>query len=241
MATTTAAATHNDLEKGSAVHRNNARGGALTNPDEDPTSWIPRAPGHRLGNPGPLGLFSFAGTTFVLSLVNLKASSVTTPNVVVGMAIFVGGLTQLLAGMWEFAAGNTFGATAFSGYGSFWLSYAMILIPGTGIVAAYEGNEKELDNALGIFLFSWFIFTFLLLIAALRRNIGFISLFVCLTITFLLLGIAKFYQSDVINQAGGGFGIITAFIAYYCAMAEILRPDDSLFTLPLGQLNRKRV
>lgn len=27
------------------------------------------------------------------------------------MALFVGGLAQLLAGMWEFAVGNTFGAT----------------------------------------------------------------------------------------------------------------------------------
>ena len=57
------------------------------------------------------GLFSFASTTFILSLINCQARGVSTPNVVVGMALGVGGLAQFLAGMWEFAAGNTFGAT----------------------------------------------------------------------------------------------------------------------------------
>jgi succinate-acetate transporter protein len=105
----------------------------------------------------------FAGTTFVLSLINLQTAKVATPNIVVGMAVFVGGLVQLLAGMWEFAAGNTFGATAFSGYGAFWLSYALILIPGTGILTSYGDNADELAKAISFFLFSWFIFTFLML------------------------------------------------------------------------------
>jgi uncharacterized protein len=57
------------------------------------------------------GLFAFASTTLVLSLYNVQAHGVTVPNVVVGMALFYGGLSQLLAGMWEFVTGNTFGAT----------------------------------------------------------------------------------------------------------------------------------
>jgi succinate-acetate transporter protein len=68
----------------------------------------------------------FGATTFVLSMFNVSARGVTTPNVVLGMALFYGGLVQLLAGMWEFAAGNTFGATAFSSYGGFWLSFACL-------------------------------------------------------------------------------------------------------------------
>jgi uncharacterized protein len=57
------------------------------------------------------GLFSFASTTLILSLYNIGTRGITTPNVVVGMAIFCGGLAQLLAGMWEFPCGNMFGAT----------------------------------------------------------------------------------------------------------------------------------
>lgn len=57
------------------------------------------------------GLFSFASTTLILSLFNLQTRHIGAPNVVVGMAIFCGGLAQLLAGMWEFPRGNVFGAT----------------------------------------------------------------------------------------------------------------------------------
>jgi succinate-acetate transporter protein len=78
-------------------------------------------------------------------------------------------------------------------------------------------------------------------ISALRRNLGFVILLSLLDITFLLLAIGNYMgENATIIKAGGGFGIVTAFVAYYCAAAEILRPDDSLFTLPLGNL-RKRV
>jgi succinate-acetate transporter protein len=82
-------------------------------------------------SPAPLGLSAFALTTFFLSLVNVSARSVffwrrtvwvrqltitnshiQTQNLIVGLALAYGGLCQLLAGMWEFAAGNTFGGTS---------------------------------------------------------------------------------------------------------------------------------
>ena len=78
------------------------------------------------------------------------------------MAIFTGGLAQLLAGMWEFPRDNTFGGTAFSSYGAFWMSYAMILLPGTGIITAYK-VDSELRSALGIYLLSWAIVTWFFL------------------------------------------------------------------------------
>jgi len=236
MATNGVNTTVTDIEKGhNYPHHRGPHDNTII---DDPTSYLPRAPGHRLGNPGPLGLTSFASTTFILSLINLRTRGVLEPNVVVGMAIFCGGLAQLLAGMWEFACGNTFGATAFTGYGSFWMSYATILIPSSGILSAYAGDADMLHDALGIYLFSWFIFTVLLTIAATRRNVAFIALLTCLSITFLLLGAAEFTGSVTTTKAGGGMGVITAFIAYYCALAELLRPDDSWFTLPLGQIKK---
>jgi len=69
---------------------------------------------------------SFATTTFVLSMYNVSARGVSVPNVVLGLAIGYGGLVQLLAGMWEFASGNTFAATAFSSYGGFWISFGFL-------------------------------------------------------------------------------------------------------------------
>jgi hypothetical protein len=194
----------------------------------------------RIGNPGALGLFSFASTTFILSLINVQARGVATPNVVVGMAIFTGGLVQLLAGMWEFPRGNVFGATAFSSYGAFWMSYATILIPSSGIIDSYSaGPPEELSNALGIYLITWFMFTFFMLIGALRKNISFIALFAFLAATFALLAAGEFTLKPNLVKAGGALGIITALIAYYCAVSELLVREESLFTLPLGQIPKR--
>lgn len=189
----------------------------------------------RLGNPAPLGLFSFASTTLVLSLYNAHARHVLVPNVVVGMALFYGGLGQFLAGMWEFATGNTFGATAFTSYGAFWLSFATLFIPDSGIGAAYAAATPGMeDNAIGIYLLAWMVVTFLFLIGALRKSVGLTALFFFLTLTFMVLAIGNLMKKDNLGKAGGYLGIVTALIAYYCGLAELLTPDD-LFTLPTGK------
>lgn len=192
----------------------------------------------KIANPGSLGLFSFASTTFILSLYNVNARHITTPNVVLGMAVFCGGLAQLLAGMWEFPRGNVFGATAFTSYGAFWMSFAVILIPGFGVGAAYSSTE-EFEQAVGIYLITWFVLTVMLLIGALRRNLSFIALLFFLAITFLLLAIGAWTGKTAINKAGGGFGILTAWIAYYCGLSELLVKGESWFTLPLGTIKQE--
>jgi len=225
-----------DIEKAQGSHSPN---NGLTN---DHVSHVHTHAAHkpsRIGNPGALGLFSFASTTFILSLYNVGTRGVVVPNVVVGMAIFTGGLAQFLAGMWEFPRGNTFGATAFSSFGAFWMSYATILLPSTGIVAAYGDNLTELNNALGIYLVTWFMFTFLLMLGALRRNITFVLLLGFLSLTFLILAVAQWTAKASIVKAGGALGVVTAFIAYYAALSELLVKDESLFTLPLGDLSKR--
>ena len=47
--------------------------------------------------------------------------------VVLGLALAYGGIAQLLAGIWEFRTGNTFGAVAFSSYGAFWISFFFLV------------------------------------------------------------------------------------------------------------------
>ncbi|KAG1835399.1 Gpr1 family protein [Suillus subalutaceus] len=216
-----------DVEKANSTHQNYAK------------AYGP--PPTRIANPGALGLFSFASTTFILSLYNVNARGVVVPNVVVGMACFCGGLAQLLAGMWEFPRGNVFGATAFTSYGAFWMSYATIFIPDSGIVAAYGTNTDELNQALGIYLITWFVFTFLLMLGALRRNISFIALLFFLCITFVLLAVGIWTNKLNVSKAGGAFGILTAMIAYYCALSELLVKGESWFTLPMGTIKQERV
>jgi hypothetical protein len=190
----------------------------------------------KLGNPAPLGLFSFASTTLILSLYNVNARVINVPNVVVGMALFCGGLAQFLAGMWEFATGNTFGATAFTSYGAFWLSFATLLIPGSGIADAYAASKKpeqEVD-AIAIYLATWMVVTFLFFLGSLRKSVGLTLLFFLLTLTFMLLAVSDFQKNDTIGKAGGAVGIATALVAYYCGLADLLTEDD-LFTIPAGK------
>ncbi|KAG8695410.1 hypothetical protein FRC08_007850 [Ceratobasidium sp. 394] len=195
----------------------------------------------KLGNPAPLGLISFAATTLILSLYNIQTRHITVPNAVVGMAFGVGGLTQLLAGMWEFGAGNTFGATAFSAYGGFWFSYGIILSPWSGVLAAYEGDKApQLNDALGIFLLAWFIITFIMFFGTFRSSIALSALFFFLDLTFLLLMIGEFMQKPKVTQTGGVIGAITAFIAFYTGAAGLYSPDASYFLLPVGDLPKRK-
>jgi len=190
----------------------------------------------KFANPAPLGLFSFASTTLILSLYNVGARGINAPNLVVGMAVGVGGLVQLLAGMWEFACGNTFGATAFSSYGGFWISFALIFIPGTGILDAYAGKGTELDSALGIYLITWFVFTFIMFIATHKSSVALSSVFFFLFITFALLAAGAFTGNVTINKAGGAFGIVTAMCAYYTGAAGLYTAEASYIHLPTVEL-----
>ncbi|KAF9506754.1 hypothetical protein BS47DRAFT_1489205 [Hydnum rufescens UP504] len=195
----------------------------------------------KIANPAPLGLFSFASTTLILSLVNAQTRHVTEPNIVVGMALGCGGLAQLLAGMWEFVCGNTFGATAFSSYGAFWISYGIIFIPGSGILDAYSTTNPAVRagdeaNAVAFFLLAWFIFTFCILLASFRSNLTMVALFFFLDLTFMLLMIGAFKPEVNATKAGGGTGIVTAAIAYYAAASGLMTPQYSYFPFPTGEL-----
>ena len=111
-------------------------------------------PSPAIADPGPLGLAAFALTTFVLSMFNAGSSATGGEPVVLGLALAYGGLAQLLAGMWEFRTGNTFGADAFTSYGAFWLSFWAFVQ-----FFAKDIPEADAGHAVGLYLIAWGIFT----------------------------------------------------------------------------------
>src|SRR5579884_2163066 len=138
-------------------------------------------------DPAPLGLAGFALTTFLLSGHN--ASFI--PDLIwVGFALFYGGLAQFCAGMWEFRNRNTFGATAFSTYGGFWMGIGVfvVLAQTTGFLKGYATND--LNNALAWFILSFAIFNFYMLLGSLRVNFAVFSVFLTLQATEVVLAIA---------------------------------------------------
>ncbi|KAF2857740.1 hypothetical protein K470DRAFT_273047 [Piedraia hortae CBS 480.64] len=195
--------------------------------------------GRKFANPAPLGLSAFALTTFVLSLINLNTRGLHQPNIVIGAAFAYGGLAQLLAGMWEMAIGNTFGATALTSYGGFWIATAIILTPGFRIESTLtaESPGPFLDS-FGLFLMGWFIFTTILMVCTLKSTVAFFMLFFFLDLAFLCLGIGYLNHSGgepsaSCIKAGGAFGIIAAFMAWYNALAGIADRSNSFFLIPV--------
>ncbi|MGH2503327.1 MAG: acetate uptake transporter, partial [Ktedonobacterales bacterium] len=153
----------------------------------------------KIANPGPLGLSGFALTTLVLSAWNAGIIAGADVLIVIGLAVFYGGIAQFSAGMWEFRTGNTFGATAFTSYGAFWLSFAALLVPGFGI--AFGTKAGPSSTALAWYLLGWAIFTGIMMLGSFRTNGGTALVFILLFITYILLAIGAF------NGAGAGLGL----------------------------------
>ncbi len=184
----------------------------------------------KIADPGPLGLAAFALTTFVLSAVNANLFPGDVLGTFLPLALFYGGLAQLLAGMWEFRNGNTFGATAFSSYGAFWISLgAMVYLELKGVLAF----GKDADVALGLFLVAWTIFTLYMWVASFRTNKALLVVFTLLTITFILLDIGAFGATGA-TKLGGWIGILTALSAWYASAAGVINPLFGREVLSVG-------
>ena len=182
-------------------------------------------------DPGPLGLGAFAGTTFVLSMVNSRLVGPGATGAVFGLALFYGGLGQILAGMWEFRTGNTFGAVVFTSYGGFWISL-YILLHSTVFL------PKAAPAAIGLYLWMWTIFTALMLIASLRTA-GVVALvFVVLLITFIFLSIGFSGSSLSTIKIGGYFGLATAVVAWYGCLAGVANSTFGRTVFPVFPLGR---
>jgi succinate-acetate transporter protein len=186
----------------------------------EPTAYI--------ADPGPLGLAAFAATTFLLSLFNAKiVKNESLESVVLPLALFYGGLAQLLAGMWEFKKANTFGATAFTSYGAFWLSFAAyVKFVKPGLPAA------DAHTATGLFLLMFAIFTTYMFVASLRVS-GAVSLvFVLLAVTFWFLAIGDLNETDNLVKIGGYLGLATAIAAWYASFATVANDTWKRTLLP---------
>jgi succinate-acetate transporter protein len=206
-------------------------------PAPDPAAG--RAAGWSPADPAPLGLAGFAATTFMLSMMNTDLVSHLGLTGVLGLALAYGGVAQLIAGIWEFRTGNTFGAVAFCSYGAFWLSFYFLVTVGLKGVPL-----KEVHSVLGLYLYTWTIFTGLMFFAALRTTAAVATVFLLLTITFLFLAIGNSALAGSLStingtiKVGGYLGLLTAIAAWYAAIASVLSATFRRTVLPVFPLNR---
>lgn len=183
-----------------------------------------------VADPAPLGLSAFALTTFVFSVGNAGFFGAPAVNHILPLALFYGGLAQLLAGMWEFKNQNTFASTAFTSYGAFWIALATTEIFGNllGI------SPEALTVALAWTFVAWSIFTAFMWIGSWGVNAALGIVFTLLLITFILLAAGDFTENPTIGVAAGWVGIVTAIAAWYVAAADVLNDTFGRTLLPVG-------
>src|SRR3954453_23403438 len=191
-----------------------------------------RQPAEAIADPAPLGLAAFALTTFVLSFFNADLVNKGGEPVVLGLALAYGGLAQLLAGMWEFKNNNTFGATAFSSFGAFWISLFVF-----DQFLADSVPAANLGAAVGLYLIGWGVFTPYMFIPSPRVSAAVALVFALLAPTFILLGIGNSADNSTIIHIGGYLGIATAIAAWYASFASVTNKTFGRVVLPVKQLH----
>ena len=179
----------------------------------------------KVANPGPLGLLGFGMTTVLLNLVNAGLDDLSI--VVLAMGIALGGLAQIIAGIFEMKQGNTFAGTAFTAYGLFWWSFVLIKLCPFGAPAADH-------TTVGYYLVLWGIFTAFMYVGTLKHNKATQVVFGSLTVLFFLLAIGDFTHMELITKIAGFEGIFCGLSAIYSAMGQILNAEYGKNVIPLG-------
>lgn len=184
-------------------------------------------------NPAPLGLLGFGMTTILLNLHNAGFTPVT--SAIMGMGIFVGGLAQVIAGVQEWKKNNTFGATAFTAYGFFWMALVAIwTLPKLGVATASD------ELTMGFFLAVWGLFTLGMWVGTFRLNKMLQVVFGSLTVLFFLLAARDFLKfaglelGTTVGLVGGWVGLLCGLSAVYGAIAQVLNEVYRKTVLPLG-------
>ena len=187
-----------------------------------------------VADPAPLGLGAFALTTFILSAHNAFGAPTVPLLGFFGYALFYGGLAQFMAGMWEFKNKNTFGATAFSTYGAFWMGLAAFI----ALVLFGKVTAKEIAPSLGLILLAFFIFNTYMVVLSARVNMAVFGVFLTLEVTELLLWIGNFAGNAAgsgLVALGGYVGILTALVAWYASAAGVANSMAPTPILPVGR------
>ncbi len=182
-----------------------------------------------LANPAPLGLMGFGMTTVLLNLLNAGLLASTAWSMILAMGIFYGGVAQIIAGVMEFRKGNTFGTTAFTSYGLFWISLvALLIFPKLGWFPAPDGVS------MAAYLAMWGLFTAYMFVGTLNKNRAIQFVFASLALLFFLLAIGDFTGIALVKTIAGLEGIVCGLSAIYLAAAEVLNEAHGRTVLPIG-------
>jgi len=188
-------------------------------------------PARFIADPAGLGLAGFALSTMILSIINVGVLPASDLPIALGTALAYGGLVQLLAGMWAFIKNDTFAAVALSSYGGFWISFWAL---NEFFVPKIPAGQQA--GAIALYLFCWAVFSLYMWLISFRVNMAIQMVFLTLWPTYVLLGLGKALDSNLLFHIGGAFGIATAACAWYASFAITANRTTQRDWLPLGDM-----
>ncbi|KAI9806881.1 MAG: hypothetical protein M1833_002539 [Piccolia ochrophora] len=169
---------------------------------------------------------------------------VTTTNILIGNFFFIAGLGMVISAQWELVRGNSFGYTVMSAFGFFYAGFGAVLTPSFGVTAAYGTDTVEYNNAMGLYLTMWAVFTFMLLISSLATNLICIGIFINCEIGFALVAASYFALADgdpatatTLKKTGGVFCFLAGMLGWY-TVAHLMCRHPWLFGFPMGDVGR---
>ncbi|GAA6044145.1 hypothetical protein JCM8097_002796 [Rhodosporidiobolus ruineniae] len=191
-------------------------------------------------DPSPLAFAALGTGLFILSMVALGTKDLTVLNIGVAIALGYSTFALLVAGIWEFPSGNSFGAALYITLAGFFATVALVLSPWSGIASA---ERDEFSTAVALTFFAYFVPVVLFTIAALRSSGGLVCALCLIDLTLLFFGLHFYYPGNTgLLRAAGAFCVLSAFVSWYAFLACLLNHETGIFRLPvLGDLRPKTV
>jgi succinate-acetate transporter protein len=203
------------------------------------TEWLDRTRVmlQPIAPPSILGLFGFAGATFIVA-AHLAGwyGNAHSPEYLFPFAAFFGGVAQFTSAVWSYRARDGL-ATAMHGmWGSFWMAYGLLfLLVATGAVTVpATGSFPE----LGYWFLALAVITGLGTVAALAESLGVVATLLTLTVGSAFLAVHYLAGGIGWQHTGGWVLIASAIAATYTAGAMMLESSFGKVVLPLGKYRR---
>ncbi|HTX83268.1 MAG TPA: acetate uptake transporter [Streptosporangiaceae bacterium] len=186
-----------------------------------------------MADPGAWAVTAFATTSFMLGMYNAHLINAGGAAIVIPVALFFGGLIQIIVGVLEVMRGNVFGAVVFGTYGPFWVIYGVLLTIYASAIPA-----SAIDSALALFLAMFAVITFYFVIASLRTDMVLVGVFALIFIGLVLLAIGAGAANVDLTKAGGWVTLAFAVLAWYHAAGDVIGYTFGRQVLPVGSLRR---